>query len=257
MRSTFLNKNFKYSLNEKLIHSVLISCIFLCLNSCKPEDAPTPKETGTLTDIDGNTYRTVKIGNQWWMTDNLRVKHYNDNSPITEFIFFSNPDTAWANLTTEAYCNYDNNYDTLNGLLYNWFAVNDSSKLAPAGWHIPSDDEWKELELYLGMSATDADKLNWRGNNEGDKLKTEGPLGWIFHENIWGTNESGFSALGSACCVFNGYFADPGLQATGFWWSSSTHENQAWYRYLDYKKSNVFRYYGPKTYGFSVRCVKD
>ncbi len=250
-------KDYTCRLNTSLLRTIVIVFIFLSLNSCKPEEENPVKETGTVTDIDGNIYQTIKIGNQWWMAENLRVTRYNDSSLITQLTILSNPDTIWANRTTEAYCNFDNNYNPVYGLLYNWYAVSESRKLAPAGWHIPADDEWKELELYLGMSQENTDKLNWRGNNEGDKLKAEGPLGWSFYENVWGTNESGFSALGGCCCVFNGYFGNPGLQSTGFWWSSSLKDEQAWYRYLDYKNSNIFRYYGPKTYGFSVRCVKD
>ena len=173
----------------------------------------------------------------------------------------TDPDSSWANTKKGSYCKYfnDDNNAAIYGLLYNWYAVADTGNIAPIGWHIPTDDEWKELEKHLGMSQTDADKVNWRGSDEGDKMKIHAPYGWTRYGSIWATNESGFTALAGSCRLFNGIWGDPGTFATGFWWSASQHtsNNQAWYRYLDYKKSNVFRYYGSKNYGMSVRCVKD
>jgi hypothetical protein len=100
-------------------------------------------EYGTLTDIDGNKYKTVKIGNQWWMAENLSVSHYRDGTSIPKVT----EETQWANLTTGAWCYYNNDSDLgiIYGKLYNWYAVNDSRGLAPAGWHIPSDAEWTIL----------------------------------------------------------------------------------------------------------------
>jgi len=238
---------------------------------CKKEKKPSSiLETGTVTDIDGNTYKTVKIGNRWWMAENLKVKRYNNGDSIimvkeNNFVLDS---ATWNNLKTGAYCIIDNseqisqNYQgKMFGYLYNWYTVADSRNLAPVGWHIPSDTEWKELEEYLGMSASEADQINWRGSNEGNKLKIDGgSKGWNKSSDIytiWGTNESGFTALGGGCCMYNGIWGNPGTFSTGFWWTSSLNQNEAWYRYLDYNKANVFRYYGPKTYGFSVRCVKN
>ncbi|MBT5269507.1 MAG: hypothetical protein HOL70_08685, partial [Candidatus Marinimicrobia bacterium] len=114
----------------------------------------------TVTDIDGNVYETVKIGDQIWMAENLKVTHYRDGSAITQVT----DNTAWSNLSTEAYCIYDNNasneVDTY-GALYNWYAVSDGRNIAPEGWHVPTDAEWKELEMYLGMSQPDVDDVVW------------------------------------------------------------------------------------------------
>jgi len=130
--------------------------------------------------------------------------------------------------------------------------------IAPAGWHIPNDAEWKSLEMELGMAESDANAKGWRGNNEGEKLKVESPKGWTVVSPIWATNESGFTAMAGGCRLFNGTWADPGLFATGFWWTASKQNDQeAWYRYLDKKNANVFRSFTYKNYGFSVRCVKD
>jgi len=237
----------------------LIVLILLFITSCKKDSKTSDViETGTVTDIEGTVYKTVKIGNQWWMAENLKTTKYCNGDSIQNITDTLN----WHHMQSGAYCNYSN--DTLNvkkyGHLYNWYAVTDSRSIAPVGWHVPSDNEWKALEEHLGMSQSDADKMNWRGTNEGNKLKTVGQNGWNASSdvyNVWGTNESGFSALAGGCRMFNGIWGNPALWSTGFWWSVSELNNEAWYRYLDYQKPNVFRFYGPKTYGFSIRCVKN
>jgi uncharacterized protein (TIGR02145 family) len=227
-----------------LIFSILLN------SSCKKE-VPKGHQISYITDREGNQYKTVKIGNLWWMAENLKVRVYRNGKPITEIT----ADTGlWQNNTSGAYSK------SSYGLLYNWYAVSNSKKLAPVGWHVATDQDWKELEMELGMSTYDADRVNWRGTNQGDKLKTEGVQDWVVHDNIWGTNESDFYALPASCRMFDDRSTNPlGDGYMAFWWTSSSESNtgHAWYRHLDYKKSNVFRYYGPKTYGFSVRCVKD
>lgn len=116
--------------------------------------------TGTVTDIDGNVYQTVKIGNQWWMAENLKVSHYQNSDAIPNVT--NNSD--WGNLSTGAYCAYNNDNVNIStyGLLYNWYAVADSRELAPTGWHVPTDEEWKQLEMSLGMSDSEANDRGWR-----------------------------------------------------------------------------------------------
>ncbi len=240
--------------------SFLIVAFFLMhtLACKKATPATSSKETGTLTDQDGNVYSTIKIGNQWWMPEDLKVKTYqNGDSVIYEPLVIN-----WQG-TTPAYCIYSS---AVKGPLYNWYAVNDARKLAPVGWHIPTDDEWKTLEMTLGISSAEVEKVNWRGTNEGDKLKRAAETvqpnnAWTVDPSteysVWPNNESGFTAMAGSCRVFNGDMGYPGPGGTGFWWSSTSNNNQAWYRYLDYNKSNIFRFYGDKRYGFSVRCVKD
>ncbi|KAF0128704.1 MAG: secreted protein with Fibrobacter succinoprotein major domain [Bacteroidetes bacterium] len=227
-------------------------------------------ETGTVADYDGNSYNTVKIGDQWWMADNLKTTHFADGTeiPVVE------SDADWINLdyTDKAYCYYDNStaYANIYGALYTWAAamngaassyVNPSGikGICPDGWHLPSDAEWIELEMYLGMSFEQADGFNWRGTDEGRKMKNN--YGWKINGN--GTNSSGFSAL-PAGNRFHGTFDDIG--ETTRYWSTTEYINithLAFNRTLDYKHSGVGwfqanHYYGyPKDFGLSVRCVKD
>ena len=227
--------------------------VVLVFNSCEEDDEnPTPViETGTMADVEGNEYTTVKIGSKWWMAENLRVTKYRNGNPIP---FVQNTIDEWST-SLDAYCSYS---PTAPGFLYNWSAVNNPSQLAPEGWHIPSDDEWKELEKHLGMTNDQAEGTGWRGDDQGEKLKMEGNSGWSVYDGIWSTNESGFSAEAGSCIMFDGKSGFPGLQYHGFWWSITEHDsNNSWYRYLDYKNKDVFRSHGNKHYGFSVRCIKD
>jgi len=143
------------------------------------------------------------------------------------------------------------------GRLYNWYAVDDSRKIAPEGWHVPTDEEWKQLELYLGMSQTDADDQGgWRGTDEGGKLKESGTTHWI-SPNTGATNESGFSALPGGLRRYNGdYHSSLGIDAY-FWPSTESGAGQAWWRGLSCSSPKVYRSFSVKLNGFSVRCVRD
>jgi uncharacterized protein (TIGR02145 family) len=204
--------------------------------------------TGTVTDIDGNVYQTVRIGDQWWMAENLKVTHYRNGDVIPNVT----DNSEWSGLSTGAYASYDNADSNIAtyGLLYNWYAVDDSRNIAPAGWHVPTDEEWKELEMYLGMSQSESDDNSWRGTNEGSKLKATS--GWYSGGN--GTNESGFSAIpGGYRYYYDGAFYSVGI--FGLWWSSTESGSHAWYRALGYGRSDVYRSNYNKLYGFSVRLV--
>jgi uncharacterized protein (TIGR02145 family) len=247
----------------------IFSFFFFSVVACKKSSTAPAIETGTMTDRDGNVYSTVKIGSQWWMAQDLKVTTYQNGDSVK----FKSSTNVWQD-TTSGYCVYPTSQI---GLLYNFYAVNDARKLAPAGWHIPTDNEWKQLEQNLGMSSLQADSIGWRGKDQGDQLKmgesADKPVGnWSYCDAygpannspippgafiVWPTNSTGFTAMAGSCRLFNGTFGFPGLGQTGFWWSSSIHNDKAWYRYLDYNKPNVFRYYGDKRYGFSIRCVKD
>ena len=210
-------------------------------------------ETGTVTDIDGNVYQTVKIGDQWWMAENLKVTHYRNGDPIPNVT----DDSTWEGLTTGAFGNYDNdaNIAETYGSLYNGYAVDDSRNIAPEGWHVPSDDEWKELEMYLGMNQSEAYNTGWRGTDEGGKLKEAGIVHW-FSPNFGATNESGFSALPGGYRRSTGGYSKIGGYA---YFRSSTELNNGntWYRHLDYERSKVYRSNHDDQAGFSVRCVRD
>jgi uncharacterized protein (TIGR02145 family) len=209
----------------------------------------------TVTDIDGNVYQTVKIGDQWWMAENLKATHYRNGEAIPNVT----DATEWKYLITGAYCDYDDDSSNVvtHGRLYNWYAVNDNRNIAPEGWHVPTDEEWKELEMFLGMSQSEADETGIRGTDEGGKLKEVGTIHWI-SPNSGATNESGFSALpsGSRISSVRIYYY-MGLYT--YLWSSSAYTNSsAWGRALYYKHSTVSRYNYPHMRdGFSVRCVGD
>jgi uncharacterized protein (TIGR02145 family) len=240
----------------KILVFSLISFTLLFFFSCKKEKVETRIETGTVTDVDGNIYNTVKIGNQWWMAENLNVQHYRNGDSISYRgdAYERTLDSAkWVNSDMGAYCKGRIDY------LYNGYTVLDQRNIAPDGWHIPTDDEWKQLEILIGLSKNDVDQVNWRGNNEANKLRLHSTKYWANSPNqydIWGANDSGFNALPNGCLMFYGKYSSS-LDEMGFWWSSTLADNQLWYRYLDKNKGGVFRYVGPMTYGFSIRCVKD
>ncbi len=208
-----------------------------------------------MVDIEGNVYRTVTIGAQVWMAENLKVTHYRNGDAIPKVT----DNTAWSTLTSGAYSNYNNDGGNVAtyGRLYNWYAVEDSRNVAPEGWHVPSDAEWKQLEMHLGMSQSLAGATGWRGTDEGGKMKEAGTSHWL-SPNTGATNESGFSALPSGLRYsVGGYFDNLG-NCDGFWSSTEYSSDGAWYRALDFERAQVHRYYyGSKQDGFSVRCVRD
>jgi uncharacterized protein (TIGR02145 family) len=195
-----------------------------------------------VTDIDGNTYLPVTICNQTWTKKNLNVSHYRNGDEIPQV---TDP-TQWANLTTGAWCYYDN--DALNGLvygkLYNWYAVNDPRGLAPQGWHIPTNIEWTTLSTCLGGEAI-----------AGGKMKEIGSSHWSV-PNIGATNESGFMALPGGY-RYN-YGAPYSIGFNSYWWSSTEFDStNSWLRAINY--NNIYLSAGNhlKQFGFSVRCVKN
>ena len=258
---------------------------FLYKHGPAPQITSQPKDP--VTDIDGNVYQTVAIGStadvnhsgsmnildilflinnlykgglapncsegQVWMVENLKVTHYRNGDSIPNVT----DNAAWWALTTGAYCEYNNNISSVAtyGRLYNWYAVSDSRNIAPTGWHVPTDAEWKQLEMTLGMSQAQADSIGWSGTTEGGKLKEAGTTHWLT-PNTGATNESGFSALPGGYRYYNyGTYMDTGNYA--YFWSSTEYSNYAWYRTLLYYSSALHRNLNYKEDGFSVRCVKD
>ncbi|NQV15486.1 fibrobacter succinogenes major paralogous domain-containing protein, partial [bacterium] len=211
--------------------------------------------TGTVTDIDGNTYQTIIIGDQEWMMENLKVSHYQDGTSIPTGYSSS----QWANLNSDAYAIYSDNESIAvdYGYLYNWYAVENNQGIAPEGWHIPTDDEWKILEAYLGMSTAEADQTGFRGTDEGGQLKEIGFNHWN-DPNTGATNESNFSALPGGFRRGN----DDGnyiyLGNRGYFWSLTEDGAQySWVRILFNNSSEVYRSSDFKQTGLSVRCIKD
>jgi uncharacterized protein (TIGR02145 family) len=214
-----------------------------------------------VTDIDGNVYQTVRIGNQVWTVENLRTTKYNDGSAI---LLVTNA-SEWYNLSTPGYCYYNNttNTDSIRkfGALYNWYTVNpsNSKKVAPAGWHVPTDVEWDILRNYLIAIG-----YNWDETTEDNKIaksmaaKTDwvtntrpGTIGCDLTKN----NKSGFSALPGGFRYYDGTFY---YQSTeGCWWSATASDaTYTWYRFLGYDNVDLFRYFSNNGCGYSVRLVR-
>jgi len=215
-----------------------------------------PGISGTITDIDGNVYKTVTIGTQVWMAENLKSTKYRNGVIIPNVT----DNTTWGGLLTGAWCNYNNDSanDTKYGKLYNKYAVNDIRNLAPLGWHIPSYSEWEILANYL------IDKgYNFDGSTSGNYFakslaaSTDWPSSIVsgaIGNDLTKNNLTGFTALPGGGRDFNGSFFSIGM--FGNWWSSSVDSNRLWCLYLYYDWSNA-----PMTSnynsGMSIRCVKD
>ena len=206
----------------------------------------------TLTDFDGNVYTTVKIGDQWWMAENLKVTHYSNGDEIPNVT----DNSQWEVLLSGAYrAHTDNNSNVQTyGYLYNWFCIDGG--IAPEGWHVPTDAEWRELEVFLGMSTSDADNVDWRGTDQGDKLREAGTVHWLY-PNTTATNESGFCALPGGICYPSGSFHVGIGETASFWSSSYVSMCDAWARFLQHENSGVCRWNDDKRNGFSIRCVRD
>ncbi|HOE38048.1 MAG TPA: fibrobacter succinogenes major paralogous domain-containing protein [Bacteroidales bacterium] len=221
--------------------------------------------TGTFIDLRDNTeYSWVQIGEQVWMAENLKYlpsvvgPGTGSNSEVYYYVYdYDGTDVDEAK-ATENYATY--------GVLYNWPAAmagagssnsipSGVQGICPEGWHLPSDAEWQQLEMYLGMSETDANSTGLRGTVEGGKLKEAGYDHWQ-SPNEGANNESGFTALPGGGRGYYGNFHHIGQ--IGYWWSSTEKgTNDAWYRYLYFNNSNVTRNYYYSESGFSVRCVRD
>ncbi|MCX6304190.1 MAG: fibrobacter succinogenes major paralogous domain-containing protein [Bacteroidetes bacterium] len=203
-----------------------------------------PKLTyGTMTDIEGNVYKTINIGTQTWMAENMRTTKYRNGDLIPNVT----DDTAWHYLSTGAYCNLQNftGFETLYGRLYNWYAVNDSRNIAPSGWHVPSSAEWTILRNYLGGEYV-----------AGGKLKETGTTHWKSPNND-ATNQSGFTGLPGESRFYEGYFGWIDFSG-GYWWSSSEYDSEHGYNmYFGSGTAWMAISDGHKKYGFSVRCLKD
>lgn len=249
----------------------LICIIILILTNCSltpdginypPENqivTPPPVAGPIVTDIDGNEYHSITLGNQIWTIENLRTGRYNNGDTIP----FITDCSTWKYLATPGYCYYKNTTDTAYnhkyGALYNWYAVN-TNKLAPAGWHIPSHAEWDTLINYLI-----ANRYNWDGSTTYNLIAKSlaaasdwaansviGTIGNDLSKN----NRSGFSALPSGYRNVNGSFMNAGIY-TDFWSSSEFTSVSAYTYFLNTKGSYLGNTYDSKYYGFPVRLIKN
>jgi uncharacterized protein (TIGR02145 family) len=201
--------------------------------------------TSSVSDVDGNSYNTVRIGTQCWTQSNLKVSKYRNGDNIPTGL----SNTDWQSTTAGAYAIYANDpvNDGLYGKLYNYYAVMDTRGLCPTGWHVPTDGEWTTLETFLGGSSVAGGALK-------STVTQPTPGGWNL-PNTGATNSSGFSAGPGGLRVGNGDVGYVGY--TGLWWSSSLSGTNAWVRLLNYNHGSVGRNNDNRTFGFSVRCLRD
>lgn len=233
----------------KRIYSIMLifAGMFLFFtNSCEKQEVYEIPDViltyQNISDQEGNVYKTIQIGTQVWMAENLRSTKYRDGTDIP----FVDNDILWDNSIAGAYCNYENDDQLLNsyGRLYNWYAVQDRRGLAPTGWHIPTESEWETLANFLGGE-----------NITGSKIKEKGISHWNI-PNSDASNESGFTALPCGARGEMGQYCFIGT--IGYWWSADLTGNRtAYLRGATNNSTKIFRYAYNKKYGFSVRCIKD
>lgn len=207
----------------------------------------------TISDIDGNVYQTKTFGTKTWMVENLKASRYRNGDSISNLTI----DSLWSATKQGALCNYNN--DPANGLkygkLYNWWAVNDLRNIAPVGWHVATDDDWKALEAFVaadyGTSLSTAKALA-----STTEWPTDAGSGTVGNDRSI-NNYSGFNALPGGFRCYSATFYFQGVQ-TRFWTSTSYDDTTAWNRYL-YPENNYLGIYNGalKNVGFSIRCVKD
>jgi uncharacterized protein (TIGR02145 family) len=206
---------------------------------------------GSVADIDGNLYKTIVIGRQTWMAENLRTTSYNDGTPIPEVT----DNNAWGNLNNGGYCWYNGDaasFKTVFGGLYNWYSVVDNRKICPAGWHVPTDAEWTRLLTYVGGESI-----------SGSRLKEKGTTHWLASLS---DNETGFTALPGGfrdkIPIANG-IPFQGMGSQGAWWSTTEYDTQGAIFSTTFIDDYVDRFYldlgSPldKNSGLSVRCLMD
>ncbi len=257
VRSSYLKAKSYYKLSNIESYEAALENIRYYINNGKDEEKITEllKIKIYIENSDKfNHTENVTIGSQVWTIQNLDVATYRDGTPIPQVTT-----TAWANLTTGAWCYYENS--TANGKtygkLYNWYAVagihdNDPNTpnkvLAPSGWHVPTDMEWTTLIDFLGGKSV-----------AGGKMKATGTLLWAtptdHNPTSSTTNSSGFTGLPGGRCTTSFYTS---IGTVGEWWSSTENStSNAWSHYLYYNGPYPFKNDSSKAYGFSVRCVKD
>jgi uncharacterized protein (TIGR02145 family) len=186
-----------------------------------------------IKDYDGNIYKTVKIGTQVWMAENLKVMHYRNGEPIINIKEAS----QWKNVNTGAYCHIKNKPDNtkVSGLLYNWYTADDERNICPTGWHVPSDPEWDVLTIFLSGEK-----------DSGGVLPSFAAL-----------NQSLFQVLPVDFRGYLGEFSGIGYGGGGWWSATANTAETAFYRGVNYNTASRNRLEGPKSFGYHIRCIKD
>lgn len=221
---------------------VLVIIISFIIDGCKKDDNLVH---GTMTDQEGNVYKTITIGTQTWMAENLRSKTYRNGEPIIKVIYYS---SNWQQ--NGGY--WDSENIAIFGRLYTWEAVSNSNNISPIGWHVPTDEEWTSLITFLGGEDV-----------AGTKMKERGTAHWADPMTVPGgdptataTNESGFNAVPAGAYRAEGTPIVKGYYSF-FWSSTESNSSYAWRRLLVFDKSQCFRFEDEKSFAFSLRLVKD
>jgi uncharacterized protein (TIGR02145 family) len=226
-------------MGNKIFSFILIFGMLMILtSSCKKDEAPSEP----VTDAEGNIYKTVKIGEQIWMDENLKTTKYNDGKEIPEIT----DGTMWAGLKAGAYCWYQNDQSSNKetyGAIYNGYAVS-TGNLCPAGWHVPELTDWQMLREFSGDTIYG-----------GGKLKEAGTIHWLT-PNKGADNSSGFTALPAGIRYFEGTFVSVS-QFTGIWSATAIGTKDQWLISLYYGDAVFNIIHRTKNHGFSVRCIKD
>jgi uncharacterized protein (TIGR02145 family) len=229
---------------KSMLLTLTLAAMFIVLSWGCAEDG----KMGDLKDYEGNVYKTLVIGEQVWMAENLKTTHYGDGTEIDGVMAYKDKEDDVA----------------IYGRLYTFDAATRNSETdnkgrvrgaCPKGWHIPTDDDWKTLEKYLGMSDADLNLISWRGTEEGGMLKEDGTAHWN-DPNVDATNSSGFTAIPAGSFNPGLGYTSQGLTAY-FWTSTSITGTEGWGRVLQYINGQIGRYPSGKDLGFSVRCLKN
>jgi len=220
----------------------------------------------TISDIDGNVYEIIMIGEQWWMKENLKTIHYNNGEEIQ--LKMTGSEGSSDEGQYGIYNNNPSNAD-IYGNLYNWVVIDDERGICPEGFHVPSDEEWSIFITYLDEDAymwdegSGSNYWHLQSHIAGGLMKSIGTIqsanGLWFEPNFGAINESGFTALPSGTGVFWGTWVSFGLGIEGTFWSSSEHSHglSAWVRFLHTSNSEVWRGLRVKSDANSIRCLKD
>jgi uncharacterized protein (TIGR02145 family) len=262
----------------RVLPYLLILGILVSLPACdddndEPEPDPEPLnvevERGTVTDIDGNEYVTIRLGNQWWMAENLRTTRYRNGMDIA---YPGNDAAAWVNNTTGAYGWYQNNEATNKeafGAVYNYHAVANPSGLCPAGWRVPTENEWVQMEDYLRVEyslSNSHQDIGGLGNRLKSCRQVLSPMGtgcatqinprWAQHERHYGFDDFGFGGIPiGARNSEGGWAANAGFYGQ-YWTSTTDGEENAKYAYLTYDVAALLRTTGSRLNGYAVRCIR-
>lgn len=225
-------------MNFKIPYYLLLILTFSILSGCTKEEKPSLP----VADVEGNIYKTVKIGTQIWMAENLRSTKYTDSTSIP----LISGSAQWNNLTNDGYCWYDNDkvsFPESYGALYNGYTVV-TGKLCPEGWHVPEKEEWLILRDFLGDST-----------KAGGKLKEAGLINWQ-SPNKGADNSTGFTSVAAGIRYFEGTFSS-NQSYTSMWSASDANQGELWCTSLYFADATFSLNHRSKKYGFSVRCIKN